>query len=246
MGVIAYPLAKVQRVDGNTANIEAQRALYPNIHATNGWTSYDNGKGEYTVQGKKWPNDAKMQFYGDPTTKLNDGNSWAYMKLNTGANHDCNIFWGSNDVYKNTERQVRGIYFRHHTNGAKFRPRITGVALRYSRSNGAICHVGLRDRWNASGNNCMHSSGGTLPFEGTTSGNNFWGIAKRGTTDGNPFHDSDWTWSGVLFHFETTWKSGSAADCIVYLKCLRPILDGDRTTNPLFNNKHRVWGVRHT
>ena len=110
----------------------------PNVHATNGWTSYDNGKGEYTVQGKKWPNDARMQFYGDPTTKLNDGNNWAYMKLNTGANHDCNIFWGSNDVYKNTERQVRGIYFRHHTNGAKFRPRITGVALRYSRSNGAI------------------------------------------------------------------------------------------------------------
>lgn len=241
MAVISYPCFKVvSPVTQSTA--ESNLKVYPG--PTNGWTTWNSGSGEYTIQGKKWPNDTRLDCWGDPTDKVNQGNG-ATIRLNTGANHDCNCFWGASDASKTTERQVRGIHFRIVTNGAKFRPRITGCALRYRARNNAIHHVGLLDRWNASGNSKLIQYGGNLSTELTTWGR-WYGVAKRDTTDGNRFHEADMTWVGVLFHFETTWKSGSAVNCDVGIKELTPICDADRRADPYYCNKYRVWGVNYT
>lgn len=201
-----------------------------------GWTTWNSGSGEYTVQGVKWKNDAKLDWANsDPTS-----NSWGYLKLNTGANHDCNAFWGCSPS-DGTERLVRGVYFKHHTNGAKFRPRITGVALRYANPNtNAIYHYGLTYR----GNYFTYAREGTLPYEGTSTSNWWYGVGKYSTNDNPYFHDRSLVWTGVLFHFETTWKSGGAEDCIVYIKELRPIIDGNTNSTPSYNNKYRVFGTK--
>lgn len=239
MGVIQYPIVKVTNPTDTGGNyMESQQRVYP---ASNyGWSS----GGTPTIQGKQWSNDASLDCWGDPTVPSSEGGNWARIRLNTGANHDCNCFWGATDKSKATERQVRGIYFRHHTNEAKFRPRITGVALVYANGT-STKYVGLRDRWNATGNTKLYASGGTLPYEGGSVSNKFWGVMKRGTTDGNWFHDPNWKWAGVFFHWESTWKSGSAINCDVYIRDLHPILDAKQDNEPHYNYRRRVWGVTY-
>nr|BDD46402.1 hypothetical protein 1 [Pelagibacterales bacterium] len=218
----------------NNGAISYNKPVFPGPNS--GWTTWDKGQGKYTIQGKTWDNDAKLQWANsDPTS-----NSWGYLKLNTGANHDCNAFWGCSPR-DGTERLVRGVYFKHHTNGAKFRPRITGVALRYANpSNNQLYHFGLTYR----GAYYDYDRGGTLPYEGTSTSNWWYGVAaKSGMPDGDWFHNSNLVWTGVLFHFETTWKSGGATDCIVYIKELRSIIDSNKNSTPSYNNKYRVWGA---
>jgi hypothetical protein len=231
MGVLNYPLYQCK--SPSRGAVESNNQVYPG--PTNSWTTWNSGSGEYTIQGTKWKNDARLQTSGDPTSS-----SWASIKLNTGANHDCNAFWGCSPS-TGTERFVRGVYFRHHTNGSKFRPRITGVALRYSNPNtNASWYYGLTYR----GTNYTYAKEGTLPYEGTNTSNWWYGVGARNKTDSPYFHDKGLVWTGVLFHYETTWKSGSANDTIVYLKNLRPIVDASDATAPTYNDKYRVWGVQ--
>jgi hypothetical protein len=187
--------------------------------------------GDVNVQGTKWKGDTTISASGDPTT-----NKPASLGINTGANHDANVLWLGTGV-NCTERQVRGIYFRTYTNGAKFRPRISGVALRYMAPNGAIYYQGLHYR----SNGYEHSSGGSLNYEGTDSSHEWWGVAKSGTNDGNNFHQ-DKVLQGVLFHMETTWKSGASVWNYCYVWNLRFICDSKRESNPNYNNQYRVWG----
>ena len=189
--------------------------------------------GDVTVQGKKWSGDTPITASGDPTSS-----SKASLGIMTGANHDANVLWlgtGSNC----TERQVRGIYFRTYTNQSKFRPRISGVALRYMASNGAIYYHGLNYR----NDDFTHSKGGSLNYEGGDSSHHYWGVGKTNSTDGAYFHQ-DKVLQGVLFHMETTWKTGSAEWCYCYIWNLRFICDAKRESTPYYNNHYRMWGIQ--
>ena len=188
--------------------------------------------GDVTIQGTKWKGDTTITASGDPTS-----NNKASLGINTGANHDANVLWLGTGSYA-TERQVRGIYFRTYTNQAKFRPRITGVALRYMDMRGNIYYHGLHYRSDA----YEHSTGGSLNYEGGDSSHYYWGVGKTGQTDGAHFHQ-DKVLQGVLFHMETTWKSGSAEWCYCYIWNLRFICDAKQQSSPYYNNLHRVWGV---
>jgi hypothetical protein len=214
--------------------ISSNKPVYPG--PSSGWTTWDSGSGKYTIQGKTWNNDARLTVSGDPTSS-----TYAYIKLNTKANHDCNTFWGCSPG-NGTERLVRGVYFRHHTNGGKYDPRITGVALRYANpKTNAQYHYGLTYR----GGHYTHSTEGAMPYFGTSSTNWWYGVASGNSTpDGKHFNDSNLVWTGVIFHFETTWHSGSSADQIVYIKDLRPIIDSTKNSSPSYNNKYRLWGAR--
>lgn len=189
------------------------------------------------IQGNYWDNDANLQSGGDPTA---GGNDWAWMKLNTGSNHDCNIFWGC-DASNATERQVRGVYFKHNTNTSKFRPRLSGVALVYTNGSNDKLYQGIHTP--AAGSNSYHS-GGSMSYEGWDQSHYYWGVANQNGKDGNKYQNKDNRLRGVLWHFETTWKSGSAEDCIVYMKDLRFIMDSGNDAAPAYNNKYRVWNVR--
>lgn len=217
----------------SNAAVARNNPVFPGPNS--GWTTYNNGSGKYTIQGSTWNNDARLEWANsDPTSS-----SWGYLKLNTGANHDCNAFWGC-APRDGTERLVRGVYFKHHTNGVKFRPRITGVALRYANPNtNATFHYGLTYR----GTNYTSSTEGTLPYEGTSTSNWWYGVGATNKSDNPYFNDPNLVWTGVLFHYETTWKSGSAADCIVYIKELRPIICSSTSSSPSYNDKYRVWGA---
>ena len=220
MAKAEFPLYKE-----TNSSLENQQNVYP------GSSMYWRHKGDLTIQGKKWSGDATLNCSGDPTLS----SSWASIKLNTGANHDCNVVWQTDNP---TEQQVRGVYLRHHTNEAKFRPRITGVAMQYANSSGTHKYVGLTYR----GTDYGRQSGGTIPYEGSSTSNSWWGVADCTMPDGDPYHNG-WKWSGVLFHFETTWKSGSAVDCIVYINRLRPICDGKKDANPYYSDMYRMWGM---
>jgi hypothetical protein len=220
MAKAEFPLYKE-----TNSSLENQNNVYPGYPMS--WVH----KGKTTIQGKNWDGDSTLQCSGDPTMSQ----SWASIKLNTGSNHDCNVVWQTSNP---TEQQVRGVYFRHHTNGAKFRPRISGVAMQYRSSSNAIKYVGLHYRET----NYSKQSGGTIPYEGTGTSNAWWGVADCTMPDGDPYHNG-WRWSGVLFHFETTFKTGSAVDCIAYINRLRPICDGAKNATPSYNNKYRQWGV---
>nr|BDD46135.1 hypothetical protein 34 [bacterium] len=233
---LPFALPRVITPVNNKSATENQPAVYPGPNT--GWTSWDSGSGEFWIQEQSWKNDAKLQCSGDPTSTSN-----AVVKLNTGANHDCNCFWGSNSPEKCTERNVRGLYMRIYTNGAKFQPRISCAALRYyDLSNGRYYNYGLaRDKV---GTLCVHSSG-TWPYFGTDSTNYWYGVALTTSLygDENSAHNTNRVWVGCLFHYESTWKTGSAVDCNVYINRLRPIFDAGREPNPVYNNRHRVWGV---
>ncbi len=187
------------------------------------------------IQGKYWENDSTLQAGGDPT-----GHDWSYIKLNTGANHDCNIFWGC-DKADATERKIRGVYFKHHTNQAKFRPRLSGVALVYVNSNGSNLYQGIHT---PNAGTFVSSHAGSMAYEGGDQSHFYWGVAGGWGSDGARYHESDYRFRGVLWHYETTWKSGSAADCIIYLKDLRFIMDAGNSSTPEYTNHWRVWNVR--
>ena len=191
--------------------------------------------GNITVQGTTWKSDASLNMSGDPTSHLN-----AVIKLNTGANHDCNALWSCPKDYAATNL-VRGLYFKNYTNQAKFRPRITGVALQYKKPSGTTKYFGLGYR----GTYYNEGKGGNLSYEGGSSSNYFWATGKKGTTDGNVWDSTDAYLSGVLFHFETTWKSGSAVDCVVWVNSLRFITQANvQHSNIYHNTKYRMWGVK--
>lgn len=189
--------------------------------------------GAITIGGTKWSSGATLEMYGDPT--LSSGN-YTTLRLNTGANNDCNAVWKC-EPRDATERQVRGLFFVNYTNGAKFKPRVSGVALQYATSSGLTKYydLGYRGSYN------VYNRDGDLGYQGTTMNNYFWGVGVKGKY-GDPFHDPDYRLSGVLFHFETTWATGSAVNCDVYIKGLRFITDAEQQSVPYYNNLYRVWG----
>ena len=194
------------------------------------WT----GPSDLSIQGTTWKNDSYLSMSGDPVAGT------ATISLNTGANHDCNALW-SCDASNATERLVRGIYFKTWNNGAKFRPRIEGAALQYKNANtGAVKYFGLnyRGKWYTSWGD------GSLGYDGTDQNHHFAAVGAPGQTDGSTFHNKDFVLTGVLFHYETQWKSGSAIWCDTYVKDLRFITDGGTGANPTYNNKYRAWGWR--
>ena len=228
---ILSSLYQCKAPSGANSGIEGQNNVYPS-QVSNGWiTNYGNTN----IQGTTWTNDTSLTCNGDPTTS-----SGGFIRLNTGANHDCNCFWGNVNAGELSERHVRGIHFRNWTNGVKFRPRITGVALVFVDSSSKKKYMGLQYQ----DNGYYQDAAGYIKHEGTSSSNYWWATAKRGTADGNYFHDPNYVWAGVLFHYETTWKSGSAVNCDVYISHLRPIVDCNENSTPSYNNKYRVWGTR--
>ena len=225
MAKAEFPLHQNKNPQG--ANISSWPKCYPGPNMK--WTD----PGDITVQGTKWSSDSHLSMSGDPVAGT------ATIKLNTGANHDCNALWYC-DKSDATERLVRGIYFKTWTNNVKFRPRISGVALQYKHANGAVKYFGLnyRGKWYTS------YGDGSLGYEGTDQNHHFTAVGAPGQTDGSTFHDKDFVFSGVLFHYETTFKTGSAIWCDTYVKDLRFITDGNTNANPTYNNKYRVWGWR--
>ena len=221
-----FPLTQV-RDPNSSGGFNTWNACYPGPGMK--WSN----PGDITIGGTKWSSDTTLDMYGDPT--LNSGN-YTTLRLNTGANHDCNAVWKC-EPRDATERQVRGLFFVNYTNGAKFTPRVSGVALQYSTSSGLTKYydLGYRGSYN------VFNRDGDLGYQGTSTSNSFWGVAATGK-HGDPFHDPDYRLSGVLFHFETTWKSGSAVNCDVYIRGLRFITDGKQLSTPYYNNHYRVWG----
>lgn len=231
MGKLTFPLVQVK--DPNTLSASASGWSNQNgVHPVPGHMDWKH-VGDVTIQGKKWSGDTTISASGDPTTSKK-----ASLGINTGANHDANVLWLGTGSYA-TERQVRGIYFRTYTNQAKFKPRISGVALRYINSRGAIYYHGLHYR----SDGYEHSTGGSLNYEGGDSLHEYWGVGKTNSTDGAHFHNPDMKLQGVLFHMETTWKTGSAEWCYCYIYNLRFICDAKQQSSPYYNNLYRVWGV---
>ncbi len=226
-----HPVYQCVTPSGSNPGYENQRIVYPSL-INNGWKT----RGDTTIQGTKWKNTVSLTLSGDPTT-----DQGAVLKLKTGSNQDCNAFWGSLDYGELSERHVRGIHFRNWTNSAKFRPRITGVAMVYMNGSGTIKYSGLQYR----GNNYWRDSSGQIQYEDGYTNNYYWAVSDRGKSDGNYFHDPSYMWAGVLFHYETTYKSGSAVDCNCYISRLRPIVDAEPTSVPYYNNKYRLWGARY-
>lgn len=191
--------------------------------------------GQQTIQGDTWKNTTNLDCSGDPTSR--DG---AALRVNTGANQDMNALWEcSRD--QTSERMVRGVWFKNWTNGAKFRPRITGVALVYRHDNNGRWYQGLQYRSNRYD---YHEDGKGLNYEGTSTGNYYMGVAKKQQSATEPFHNKDMRLSGVIFHVETTWKTGSAEWCNVYITSLRFITDGDGYPSPTYHNNYRIWGLQ--
>ncbi len=223
---LKFPLTQVR--DPSNGDFNNWNACYPGPNMR--WTN----TGTITIDGIEWYDDAHLTMRGDPTEQ--SGGNYATIGLNTGANHDCNALWKC-DPIDATERQVRGLYFINYTNGVKFRPRISGVALQYSKQDGATKYydLGYKRSYN------VWDKRGDLGYEGVNSNNSFWGVARKGKY-GDPFHDPEYRLSGVLFHFETTWKSGSPIDCNVYIKNLRFITDAKQQGTPYYNNNYRIWG----
>ena len=211
------------------SNWSNEAQVYP------GYSMSWSNPGDVSIQGKTWKSDVSLTMSGDPTSSTN-----ARIMLNTGANHDCNALWSTPKEYI-SERLVRGVYFKNYTNQAKFRPRISGVALQYKNLSGGTKYVGLGYR----GTYYTLKSTENLGYEGGTSTNDFYGVANLNTTDGNVFDDINYMLSGVLFHFETTWKSGSAVDCSVWINTLRFITQSNvQHASIYYNEKYRIWGVR--
>ena len=228
MGKLTFPLAKVE--SPYNTNWSNTPKLYPSNDASKmSWKH----KGDVTIQGKKWSGDTTINASGDPTSS-----SRASLGINTGANHDANVEWlcAGSDA---TERNVRGVYFNTYTNQSKFRPRISGVALRYLTTSGSLYYHGLHYR----SDGYEHSTGGSLNYEGGDSLHNYWGVGKTNSTDGAHFHNKNMLLTGVLFHMETTWKTGSAEWCYCYVYNLRFIFDAGTSSTPTYNNKYRIWGI---
>ena len=195
------------------------------------WTA----QGQVTINDDTWNNTTNLACSGDPTT-----DQGATLKVNTGANQDMNALWEcSRD--QSTERMVRGVWFKNWTNGAKFRPRITGVALAYRHDNNGRWYQGLQYR---SSRYDYHEDGKGLNYEGTSTGNYYMGVAKKQQSGTEPFQNKDMRLSGVIFHVETTWKTGSAEWCNVYITHLRFITDGDGYPSPTYYDNYRVWGLQ--
>ena len=224
-------LYKCVAPSGGNGAYENQHAVYPSP-ISNGWIS---NYGSTSIQGTTWSNDSTLSCSGDPTTSQG-----ATIRLNTGANHDCNCFWGNTRYSELSEHMIRGIHFRNFTNQTKFRPRITGVALVFVNSSNTKKYMGLQYR----DSGYYKDVSGHIKYEGGSTGNYWWATAKTGTSDGNYFHNSSYRWAGVLFHYETTWKSGSSTNCDVYITRLRPIVDCNTNATPYYNNKYRVWGTQ--
>jgi hypothetical protein len=226
MAKAEFPLIRVKS-PYNTSWGSVPR-LYPSNNSSGmAWSN----PGDVTIQGKKWSGDTPITASGDPTSS-----SRASLGIMTGANNDANTLWSCSDT-KATERQVRGVYFRTYTNQSRFRPRISGVALQYKSSNGQTSYCGLNYRTA----DYTRDHGGSLNYEGGDSLHDWWGIGSYGMPDGTPFHQ-DKKLSGVLFHMETTWKTGSAEWCYCYVYDLRFICDAGQGSNPVYNDKHRIWG----
>ena len=228
MAKAEFPLHQNKNPQGDS-NIASWPKCYPGSSMK--WSN----PGDLTIQGTKWTGDTPLTMSGDPVAGT------ATIRLNTGANHDCNALW-SCDYDKASERLVRGIYFNTWTNEAKFRPRISGVALRYSPANGSgrWKDFGLfyRDKWYTS------YGDGSLGYEGANRNHHFTAVGAPGQSDGSTFHNKDYVLTGVVFHYETTFKTGSAIDCDTYVSNLRFITDGSTNANPTYNNNYRVWGWR--
>ena len=222
---------KVEDTKSYLSNVINNGPRYPGGKYQHYWKAWERSY----IQGNYWDNDADLSAGGNPTS-----NDWAYIKLNTGANHDCNIFWGC-DATNATERQVRGVYFKHHTNNAKFRPRLSGVALVYTNGSNDKLYQGI---YTPSAGSHSYHSGGSMAYEGGDQSHYYWGVANQNGKDGAKYHESSMRLRGVVWHYETTWKSGSATDCIIYMKDLRFIMDSGDEAAPRYNNKYRVWNVR--
>jgi len=225
MANVTFPL--VQVIDPrNSGGFHNWPAVSP--HQNMRWTN----PGDVKVNGTTWSSNTSITANGDPTSS-----SGASLGINTGSNQDANTRWQCDSALA-TERQVRGVYFKTWTNGAKFRPRISGVCLDYATGNGQVKRVGLGYR----GNNYRYNGEGNLEYEGTGVNNYYWGVCKTNTSDGAPFHDPNYKLWGITFHMETTWKTGSAEWNYCYISELRFITDGAQNSTPYYNNKYRIWG----
>lgn len=210
--------------------------VYPSAKGNSGmeWA----GKAEFSVGGDKWSNDNNLTMSGDPTTTTG-----ATLRLNTHLNKDCNALWDvkAANTVTFSQRLIRGVHFYTYNNGSKHNPRITGVAMKYSKPGQSPKYVSLNYR---SSNYC-HTTDNShgFPYIGTSKSAWWRGVAKKDNSDGDYFHQG-WFWSGVVFHWECTWKSGSAIDNDVYIWGLRPICDAGKSSNPTYTNNMRVWNAR--
>lgn len=210
--------------------------VYPSSKGNSGmeWV----GKSEFNVGGDKWQNDNNLTMSGDPTSGVG-----ATLRLNTSNNKDCNALWDvtAANTVTFTERQVRGLFFYTFNNGAKHNPRITGVAMKYSKPGQSPKYVSLHYR---SSNYCSKTNNNNgFPYIGQSTSSYWQGVSKKDNSDGDYFHQG-WFWSGVVFHWECTFKVGSAINNDVYIWGLRPICDGGKSSNLTETSLTRVWGAR--
>ena len=194
--------------------------------------------GEFNSQGDTWKHDAAIQATGDPTASPDSAN--AKIGLTTGASHDVNAFWGvESSSMSRGQTGVRGVYFETEQIGdTNFNPRISGSAMVWKNSNGDRKIESL----SFDGADRAHTHSGTIENL-TTSWKSYWGLSKKDDA-WFKWADSNYYWAGVIFHFESTWKTGSSRDSMVRIRNLRPILDRDFNEKP--NNDvhgpYAVWG----
>lgn len=191
----------------------------------------------FSSQGDNWKHDTNISMSGDPTESSDSYN--ARIGLNTGANHDCNAFWGvTADSMTTGQRNVRGISFETKQIGnTLFKPRVSASALVWKNANGDVKRESLS--WD--GGDKSYKYQGTIENL-TTDWKSYWGLSKK---DDSYFKWADPTyyWAGVIFHYESTWHSGSAIDSMVRIRNLRPILDrnyDERNLNDS-HSPHAVW-----
>lgn len=194
---------------------------------------------EFNSQGDTWKHDTGIQATGDPTEETDTYN--AKIGLTTGASHDVNAFWGVSDSSMSKgQTGVRGVYFETKQIGdTNFKPRISGSAMVWKNANGDRKIESL----SFDGADKAHSHSGAIENL-TTSWRSYWGLSKK---DDSWFKwaDPSYYWAGVVFHYESTWSTGSTRDSMVRIRNLRPILDRDFAEKP--NNDgsspYAVWGI---
>ena len=201
-----------------------------------GYAQWAN-EAQFTSQGDTWKHDTSIQASGDPTESSDSYN--AKIGLNTGANHDCNAFWGvTSDSMSGGQRMVRGISFETKQIGdTTFKPRVSASALVWKNASGDVKKESLS--WDDE--NRAYRYSGTIENLSTT-WKSYWGLSKKDDTYFK-WADPTYYWAGVIFHFESTWHSGSARDSMVRIRNLRPILDRDyaEANNNDSGSPHAVW-----
>lgn len=220
--------------------VESLPAVFPTAKKSQIIVQNEGGK---TLNGVSWPHSTDAggnwtgSSQGDPTTTDSVNGNFLSLSVYTTETHSANVFWGSTNKNYISERGIRGLSFRSWHDDTNGTPRIRGVALVYMNDSGNKIYCPLTFATNS----YTYSHHGNIDVNTNSKQNRYWGVIAKGTATSDAFHMKAYKWAGVLFHYRTNKKTGSARAQPVYISHLRPICDDSRNTSPSYKNQYRMW-----